>query len=370
MKSNKKTMYITLTVIIAIILGVALFINGKDFGRLPRGARLERVKNSPNYRAGSFQNLSPTRQITSDKSMPGIMLDFLFRKIKNLRPAATLPAMKTDLGRFAPEDEVLVWMGHSSLFMQIGGRRLLVDPVLVAASPLPFMTKPFKAAAKYTPDDIPPVDYIIISHDHWDHMDYNTIKVLKERTRKFICPLGVGEHMEYWGVDAGDIVELDWNESAALDDGFTVYCLPSRHFSGRGLNPNQTLWASFMLQSPTGNIYISGDGGYDKHFAEIGGRFGIDLAVLEDGQYSEDWRYIHMLPEDVAKAAKDLGAKRIMAVHNSKYALGKHSWREPLDSISRFAERDSLDLITPMIGQIANFRDTAQKFEKWWEGVE
>ena len=140
---------------------------------------------------------------------------------------------------------------------------------------------------------MPDIDYLVISHDHWDHLDYNTVKKLKDRIGAVICPLGVGEHFEYWGFDKERLIELDWNEDANLVPGFMIHCLPARHFSGRRLTANQSLWASFLLEAPSQKIYIGGDGGYDTHYAEIGNRFpGIDLAILENGQYNEEWSLI------------------------------------------------------------------------------
>jgi L-ascorbate metabolism protein UlaG (beta-lactamase superfamily) len=282
-----------------------------------------------------------------------------------------LPSVKTDLKQLDINEDILIWMGHSSLFIQTDGKRILIDPTLLSASPVSFFNKPFKGAQIYAPDDIPDIDYLIITHDHWDHLDYRTVKRLKARTGKVICALGVGEHFEYWGFDKDRIVELDWNESAELENGFVVHCLPARHFSGRGFSRNKTLWASFMLQTASKSIYLSGDGGYDTHFAEIAERFGnIDLAVVENGQYSEDWKYIHLLPDDLLKAVKDLHANRLLTVHNSKYALGKHAWKEPLVNISEAAEKNSLNLITPMIGEPVRLNDTTQVFGKWWENID
>ena len=175
---------------------------------------------------------------------------------------------------------------------------------------------------------------------------------LKERIGTVICPLGVGEHFEYWGFDPAKIVELDWHEQQTLGDGFTVRCLPSRHFSGRGRSSNQTLWGSFLLQSPSRKIYMGGDGGYGKHFAQIGREFpDIDLAVLENGQYNEAWRYIHTLPGQLAQAAKDLGAREILTVHHSKYALARHRWDEPLKTEAALAADTALHVLRPEIGE-------------------
>lgn len=343
-----------LAIIVLLALSVILFINQPSFGRTPRGARLERVHQSPNYRNGAFQNQHETVMMTSDKGRLARIWEFLFRKIDGLRPEEPLHVIKTDLHQIAPDAEVLVWFGHSSYLIQTSGKRILVDPVFCMASPVSFVNKPFAGTDVYKPEDMPDViDYLVISHDHWDHLDYQTIKKLKNRIKTVICPLGVGEHFEYWGFDKEQIVELDWNEDANLESGFMIHCLPARHFSGRGLNANQSLWASFLLETPLRRIYIGGDSGYDTHFAEIGERFpNIDLAILENGQYNEEWKYIHLMPQYMVQAAKDLKAKRILTVHHSKYALAKHRWDEPLKNEEDMRKKDSLDVMTPVIGEV------------------
>ncbi len=361
-------MYIILSILIVLSVAAIAFINQPSFGRLPHGERLERVRKSSNYRDGKFQNLSPTQQITSDKSLFSIMMDFLFKKVKDLRPETDLPTIKTDLKQLNHDEEMMVWLGHSSVFIQANGQRFLVDPVLVMSSPVSFFNKAFKGTDIYSPSDMPDIDFLIISHDHWDHLDYNTIKQLKDRIGKVICPLGVGEHLEYWGFDKNSIIEFDWNENKSFANGLTIYCLPARHFSGRGLSSNQTLWASFMLQTPAKNIFISGDSGYDTHFSDINKQFpNIDLAIMENGQYDKDWKYIHMLPEDLAKAIVDLKPKKVLTVHNSKFALAKHTWHEPMETVAENAEKDSFNLLTPMIGEVVSLNDTTQVFKKWWK---
>jgi L-ascorbate metabolism protein UlaG (beta-lactamase superfamily) len=195
--------------------------------------------------------------------------------------------------------------------MQIDGKRFLVDPVLNgSASPVKFTTRSFKGSDVYTTGAIPDIDYVFITHDHWDHLDHDTITQLKPKIKKIITGLGVGEHLERWGFEKGAIIERDWNEKIVLEDGFVVNTAPARHFSGRGFKRNGSLWMSFILQTPTMKIYIGGDSGYDTHFIEIGNKFGpFDLAVLENGQYDKNWKYIHMMPEEVVQAAEDLRAK-------------------------------------------------------------
>lgn len=343
-------------IIIGLIAAVAIaatIVVLPGFGRLPRGERLERIRKSPNYRDGQFRNLENSPMMTGDKSRVRGMLEFLLRKKEGLRPDGPVTVLRTDLHALDPASDLAVWFGHSSYLIQTDRQRALVDPVFRSAAPLSFLNRPFAGTDIYTPDDMPDVDYLIITHDHWDHLDHRTVTELKPRIRKIVCPLGVGEHFEYWGFPQERIVELDWNEEASLGDGFTVRCLPARHFSGRGLNPNRTLWASFLLQSPTRNIYIGGDSGYGRHFAEIGRQFPqIDLAILENGQYNEAWRYIHTMPDQLARAAKDLGARQIMTVHHSKYALSKHRWDEPLQTEAALAADTALNVLRPEIGEV------------------
>ena len=349
---------------------ITLAVSPKRFGNTPQGARKERVHQSPNYRDGKFQNLSPTPHLTSEKSKAAMMLGFLFRgeRDKDLRPDSALPAVKTNLRNLNPREDWLVWFGHSSVLLQVGGKRILVDPVFSkAASPVAFFNKAFKGTTIYAASDIPDIDYLIISHDHWDHLDYPTVAALKSKVAKIFCPLGVGEHFERWKFDMARVVEMDWNDAAQPDSGVNITCLPSRHFSGRGFSPNQSLWASFLVATPAAKIYISGDGGYDTHFADIGKRFGpIDLAVIENGQYGEGWRYIHMTPEEAAQAGKDLRARVALPVHSSKFALGRHSWREPLDRFTA-AHDGSYRLITPMIGEPVFWQDSSATFTHWWK---
>lgn len=202
---------------------------------------------------------------------------------------------------------------------------------------------------------MPDIDYLVISHDHWDHLDYHTVKQLKGRIGKVVCPLGVGEHFEHWGFDKSRIIELDWKESATLSQQFIIHCLPSRHFSGRGLTPNQTLWASFLLETPDRKIFIGGDGGYGSHLKQIGEQFpDIDLAILENGQYNEDWKYIHTMPSLLEQTIKDLGVHRDLTVHHSKYALARHRWDEPLKNARNLSRNDSLTILMPVIGEVVN----------------
>ncbi len=364
-------LYTIIIIITLFIIATAFTMSQAKFGRAPQGARLARILKSPNYRNGAFQNQSYTPILAEDASYWALSWNFFFGRREKLSPIDSMPSMKTNLINLNLNEDLLVWFGHSSYFMQLSGKRFLVDPVLSgSASPFSFMIKAFKGANNYSAKDFPDIDYLIITHDHWDHLDYETVLQLKQKVKTVICGLGVGEHFESWGFDATTIVEMDWNDKLDIDSGFVINATPARHFSGRTFKRNQTLWCSYVVQTPTKNIFLGGDGGYDNHFAAIGQQFGsIDLAILENGQYNNDWRYIHTLPNEIGKVFRDLKAKKLLAVHSSKFALAKHAWDEPLISISATSKAENIHLITPMIGELVHLNDDNQQFAEWWKGV-
>ena len=208
-------MLLLLGIVCLLAAAVALFIHRPSFGRLPRGERLARIERSPNYRDGQFRNRERTPQITADRGRVRTMLGFLFRSTDNLRPAVPVAAVRTDLRELDPAREQLVWFGHSSYLILSGGRRILVDPVFRSAAPLGFLNRAFPGSDLYRPEDMPAIDLLVITHDHWDHLDYRTVRELKDRIGKVVCPLGVGEHFELWGFAPERIVELDWDEDAS-----------------------------------------------------------------------------------------------------------------------------------------------------------
>jgi L-ascorbate metabolism protein UlaG (beta-lactamase superfamily) len=332
---------------------------------------LARIKQSPNYKSNAFENLSHTPTLTAGVSYFKLFKDFFFQKKIRPTPSEKLPSIKTDLLNLDKSKDVLVWFGHSSYFMQIDGKRILVDPVFCGhASPFSFSIKAFDGADIYTAADIPEIDFLFITHDHWDHLDFKTIKELKPKIKQVICSLGTGEHLTHWGYDKNIIIEKDWNEEINLGNGFVVNTTPARHFSGRTFTRNKAIWTSYVLQTPTLKIFLGGDSGYDFHFAEIGKTHGpFDLVILENGQYDWKWQYIHLLPEQFLQAAKDLQARRILPVHSCKFALGNHPWDEPLNKVSEYNKTEKLNLITPMIGEAVNLKDSQQQFTEWWKGV-
>lgn len=346
-----KVVIILALLLVAALLSVVIFVNQKSFGRNPRGARLERMMKSPHYRDGEWRNEVPTVQMTSDKGFVATMWDFLFKEHPGTKPDHPVEVTKTNLLSLPDSTDCIVWFGHSSYLLRLSGRSVLVDPVFYQASPVGFFNKPFDGTNVFTTDDIPDVDYLIITHDHWDHLDYQAVTELLPRVGKAVLPLGVGEHLEYWGYPADKIVELDWNERWD-DGGFTFHCLPARHFSGRGLKRNATAWASFMVESPSLTVYCGGDGGYGPHFAKIGASFPtVDYAIIENGQYNTQWANIHTMPEHLSDVMTDLKAKHYITVHHLKYALAFHSWDEPLRNEAAAAEKSGMPLTVLTIGK-------------------
>lgn len=351
-RQKKMTLWILLSILVLGVAGVLSFLAQPSFGKLPSGERLERIQRSPNYRNGMFCNQIPTPMMTGEKSRWQALWDFVFGSREGLRPDKVVPVVRTNLKQLPRELNLMVWFGHSSYLLQVDGKRILVDPVFHAAAPVSFVNRPFAGTDIFHTEDMPDIDLLVITHDHWDHLDYRTVTELCEKVGKVVCPLGVGAHFEYWGYPKGQLVELDWGEEFRYDS-LVVHCLPSRHFSGRGLSSNQTLWASFLLESESLTLFLGGDGGYGPHFRKIGKRFpSIDWAILENGQYSKDWKYIHILPEQLEKIISELNAKRVVTVHHSKYALSTHPWDEPIKTAKFLRDRKKQNIFLPRIGEV------------------
>jgi L-ascorbate metabolism protein UlaG (beta-lactamase superfamily) len=241
------------------------------FGKRPGGKRLQEISKSKNYRDGQFHNLNFTPQLIEGTTIPKVLYSFFFQKNPLTKPPGNIPSVKTDLLHLPAEKDVLVWFGHSSYFIQLDGKTFLIDPVFSGnASPLPGTNKSFGGTDRYTVNDLPAIDYLIITHDHYDHLDHETIMQLRSKVKTVICGLGVGSHLEHWGYASEMIIEKDWYETTELGNGFVIHTTPARHFSGRGITRNKTLWVSYVLQAPTMKIFIGGDSGYDTHFAKIG----------------------------------------------------------------------------------------------------
>ncbi|MGJ7033197.1 MBL fold metallo-hydrolase [Niabella hirudinis] len=340
----------------------------KQLGQFPSRSRKSLFHQLSNYKNGQFQNLLPTPALAEGESMMGVLWKF-FQKMPDTAPAHTLPFVKTDLHRLPPEENVLVWFGHSSYFIQLEGRRFLVDPVFSGhASPFRSSVKAFAGSNHYQAADMPDIDVLFISHDHWDHLDYRTVQQLEPKVKNLVCGLGVAQHFEYWDWSREKLAEKNWYDRIDLGNGCMVTLTPARHFSGRMLARNISLWTSFVLQTPSLKLFLGGDSGYGPHFKEIGERLGpFDLAILECGQYNEKWPYIHSTPQEIVPEALDLQARRVLPVHHSKFKLAQHPWYEPLQQLSALAAAADLPLLTPKIGEPINLDRLNDPWRKWWE---
>jgi L-ascorbate metabolism protein UlaG (beta-lactamase superfamily) len=368
MRILKRLFKVLLVIVAVLTLTIYLFMQQKSFGKLPSGSRLERIKQSPNYKDGSFQNILPTPMIAEDASYPKMMVDFFFGKGVNREPSKTLPSIKTNL-KSLPDEPSIIWFGHSSYLIYVDGKTILVDPVFSAyASPVQYFgSKNYPVTNPYSIDDFPSIDLVLISHDHYDHLDYNTILKLKSKTKFFVTPLGIGSHLAYWGVEESKIKEFDWWEGETILPGLDVTCTPARHFSGRGFTRFQTLWASYVLKAGKFKIFVGGDSGYDESFKNIGAKYGpFDLVMLECGQYDKQWPYIHMMPEQTVQASLDLQAGRLLPVHWGKFTLALHPWDEPINRAVKAADSLHAKLTTPVIGERLRL-DSISGGSVWWK---
>lgn len=368
-KLSRRTLIASCAALAATGAAAAVIKTGAEaldaFGGTPSGKRLERIQASPNFSNGAFRNLEPVVDPIDRDGRTGKMLAFLFEDQSAQRPQRPIPSLKTPLGDLP--DGSFAWFGHSGFFLRLAGLSIAVDPALHACFPIGGFFKPFPGSDIHQPQDIPALDVLLLTHDHYDHLDMMTVKSIRDRVSRVICPLGVGAHLEHWGYDPDIITELDWGEKTALGRGL-ITCLPSQHFSGRSTKRNTTLWASFMLELDGLTIFLSGDGGYGKHFAQIGEMWPrIDFAVLEDGQYNPDWAGIHLMPHYWRKAAFELGARAVMPCHNSKFDLSRHSWSDPLQTAEASAKALGLPLVTPRIGEAVALDRLDDYQLRWWK---
>ena len=378
MKKLFKILFYLLIIVVILAISIYLFMKTPAFGALPSGKSLEKVKNSKNYIDGEFRNKEKTELLTDTKKTPiKRLLEFAFEKDpEGTVPKIALPSVKTDLKTLDPNEDLIVWFGHSSLFIQIAGKKILVDPVFSKyASPVPFSNKAFEGTNIYTVDDLPEIDVLLITHDHYDHLDYPTVKKLKDKVAKVIVPLGVDAHLLRWGFDEEKITTVDWDDEVTIDENLKIYALESRHFSGREFfNRNQSLWVSYLIEEKYNDnlyrLFLSGDGGYSPRFKGFKEKFqNIDLAVMEAGQYNEEWALIHSLPEDIIKEVRDMEVTKLFPIHNSKFKLSKHPWDEPLRKLDDFTINTNIQLLTPMIGEKL-YLHKENSFKKWWENLE
>lgn len=351
-----------------VVLGGYAYLQLPKFGALPQGVHLQAVERSSHYVNGNFQNLIETPMRTKDSSLASNIMSMLLDRNPNLKPSTPLPSTRVDLANLPRDRDLVVWLGHSSFFIQLAGQRILIDPVFSTnAGPFPLTNEAFPGTTPYTAEDMPPIDVLLVTHDHWDHLDYPSAKALLPRVGQVVVGLGVGEFFDRWGYPAARVHEADWNAVLEIVPGLRIHVLPARHYSGRMLTRNKTLWLAFALESSQHRLFFSGDSGYGPHFREIGERFaGFDLVALDMGQYDARWANIHMFPKEAAQAAEDLRTRRLVPAHVGRFSIAAHDWFEPLDQLLQASQGKPYQVWTPRIGAPVFLDDPAQRFDAWW----
>jgi L-ascorbate metabolism protein UlaG (beta-lactamase superfamily) len=343
-----------------------------QFGAQPVKSDIESYARSKQWNGEIFENAEPTSIDVSFLTLPK-MLYKQFLNRENREPGHLLPIIPFDWEKFkeSKDDFTATWFGHSALLMRMAGLTIFIDPMLGAnAAPVsPFPVKRFSENIIDIIDKLPVLDLVLLSHDHYDHLDYESIQKLKDKTEHFFVALGVARHLKKWGIGAGKITEFDWWDEQ-LFNAIQITFTPTRHFSGRGLKDRfKSLWGGWVFKSSKENIWFSGDGGYGAHFKEIGKRLGpFDLAFMECGQYSDLWPKIHMLPEESVRAAKDAGVKKAMPVHWGAFALAQHPWTEPADRWVAEAGKKGLQYILPELGGIIH--SGSGMTATWWRSAD
>ncbi|HSN70950.1 MAG TPA: MBL fold metallo-hydrolase [Steroidobacteraceae bacterium] len=347
----------------------------RSFGSRPQGERLERMRASPRWIGGTFRNVQPIPAGLRDPSarMPTIG-EFIYGGERRV-PNAPLPAVNPleTWARRPGSGLRATWLGHSTVLIEIDGLRVLTDPVWGPraspssfAGPKRFQPVPVRLRA------MPPVDLVIVTHDHYDHLDYPTIKVLARSGVPFVTSLGVGAHLEAWGVPPARITELDWWESFRLpDSGVRVTAAPSQHFSGRGLKDrNATLWSSMVIETERHSVFFSGDTGLTQEYRSIHEHFGrFDLVMLEVGAYHPAWGDIHLGPENALNALELLGGGAFLPIHWGTFSLAMHAWDEPAETLYELGSRSGTQLVMPRLGEPVEPEHT-ERVVPWWREVE
>jgi len=356
------------------LLGIAAFVvlSLPPFGGKATGARLERMRGNPQFENGQFVNVE--RPAPYSFAVVRTLIAGQFSGDEVREPPAPMPIVAVDPAALAAAPKPglrAFWIGHASVYVEVDGVRVLIDPVFSEyASPFPVGPKRFHPPP-IALADLPRIDAVVISHDHYDHLDMATVRQLAARGTVFFVPLGVGAHLERWQVPMAQIRELEWWQEGGVG-GVRFVCTPTRHYSGRGLTDSRaTLWSSWSVVGPQHRFFYSGDTGYSKHFAEIGARLGpFDMSFIKVGAYGpgQPWLDIHMTPEDAVRAHSEVGGKRLFPVHWGTFNLAFHAWDEPIRRTVKAAAARAADLVTPRVGQMI---DAERPFsaDPWWESV-
>ncbi len=363
---------VAVLVAVACAIGAAALNFWPPFGGSLQGDRAARAHASPQFRGGHFENVVPKTPMTN-----AVMVDLLKRQFSG-NEMRTPPPKCPPVVRLAPENFKdrpapglrAIWFGHASVYLEIDGARVMTDPVLSDyASPFPGIGPKRFHPPPVALEALPKIDAVVISHDHYDHLDVATVRRLAQSGAHFFLPLGIGAHLERWGVPGAQFTELDWWQSADIA-GLKLTSTPARHYSSRALRDgNATLWSSWSIAGPAHRVYFSGDTGFGDHFREIGERLGpFDLSLVKIGSYGpgQGWLDIHMDPEEAVKAHVAVKARRMLPVHWATFNLAFHAWDEPIKRALAAGRQHGIDLVTPRIGEAVAAGATFTS-ASWWE---
>ncbi len=365
--------FLGLIILLAVlIISILLFIKfGAVFGGKISAAKRKEYEKSPHYQNGKFHQI--TTYIPED-----VLPDFgnpVEQQRHGKVPTGAYPyeKIKPESLQRPPQKIRVTWMGHSILLIEAAGKKVLIDPMF-SKTPSPIQGLGGKRFAKEMPisiQDLPIIDVVLITHDHYDHLDYVSIKKIKNKVKTFLVPLGISAHLLAWGVKPEQIEELDWWQDSHCQ-GLDFTLTPSHHYSGRQLNDRfATLWGGWIIATQDQKIYLTGDGGYGNHFKEVGRRYGpFDLAMVECGQYYRAWAQNHMIPEQSVQAVVDCNAKLVLPIHWGAFKLAFHPWSEPINRFLAKAPEFHLDVLTPLIGQSFVVGQPPYPQAHWWKEIE
>lgn len=355
----------------AVLAGAAAYlVTYPAFGKRITRSEKQKFADLPHFIDGKFRNTPPIVSPGGLETIQSLAKDYFVGKA-DLHPANPMPSKKFER-HAGVESPHVTWLGHSCFLVEWKDKIILVDPML-GKVPLPFNIKDMRYPVEeaFDVESLPVIDWVVYSHDHYDHLDYDTLKLIKDRVRKFFVPLGMGKRLQGWGVPEHRIFELDWWESLD-DDGIRFTAAPARHFSGRlGIDYAETLWCSWVFEWEDYKLFYSGDSGYGKHFEEIGRRFGpFDLVMMECGQYDERWPGVHMHPEESMQAFLDANGQHVIPIHWGAFTLAFHKWDDPPEQMLQLAEQNGAHVVIPKIGETVDIKTLdSYKTTPWWKPV-
>lgn len=363
-KRRYKILFVAGIVIgIVIIAAGAFLLFWKPLGKNPTKEQQEEyAERTDAFYDGTFHTPEDFTLLTEVEGEPS-------EDSEEKYPGTELPVHKIEaFPDTAAGEWQITWFGHSTVMLQMEGKKIFIDPVLSEySSPIQGIGGKRMAEPPMKAEDIPEVDVLVLSHDHYDHLDYNTILAIDDRVEEYCVPLGVENHLIRWGVSPDKIHTLAWWESTVAAD-ITITSTPGQHYSGRlPWEKNSTLWCGYVFQAGRQQIYYTGDTGYGEFFKQIHEKFGkMDLVIMENGQYNKRWSDCHMMPEEGVQAAQELEAEWVLPVHWAGFVLATHKWSEPAERYTEEAEKAGVKVVTPEIGETVNEKRAAQFQKKWW----